>query len=474
MDGQAPRLFYTNGKLSRMANGKILGLTPGGLWELLTRNAVWKRPKGKELVNSNPDKDALAEAVGASVDYQDLPELNTIVSSMLVLPDGTVVDGPGYFEELGLLSRVPQLDPPTPAEALGVIKDAFGEFKYANEQAKANAMGALFTVPLRFHSPDILPPLFAVSKARGGAGASTLLEAIAWLVTGEKMKSTGWNDDPAEMDKRLASRFRAGDSCILFDNVIKACESPSISTLITSGTTEVRLLGGNKMVRNHGPVTLFLSSNAAELGEDYADRTCQIELTLSQPRAQGADLSAEFTHHPYLPWLRENLERVLSAMVTILREALWLFPDIPKGRSRLPVWERYANAVCAALGLQPVQIGIQAGGSLSTDAELKNDIINIMAAHAADRIYTRDDFLKLLAAHLDIGRVPGVREITESNYLFTESTVSFRSPEKCGKFLSTMVKGKWAVDLPDGRIAYLHADDQSGARKCFLLIRHGK
>ena len=304
-----PGVFITNDAAARMVKGKIRLLTVSSLGDLLAFHGNWRRLDTKAdrdgyviYLPASPPREALAALLESpeGVDGESpLPHLDTIVSCPIVLPDNRVVDRPGYLEKHGILSKVPELPVVGLDDAIVILDDAFGGFKYADDRAKAHAYAALFTGPLRSQNPNILPPLLAISKSRAGTGASTLLEAFASLTMGKEMESTHWCDNPAEMDKLLASRFLAGDNCILFDNVINPCESPSISTLITSGHAEVRILGVSKMVRNEGPVTLFMSSNRADMGEDYADRILQIELDWGGPKPKEVDLSKVFEHHPF-------------------------------------------------------------------------------------------------------------------------------------------------------------------------------
>ena len=438
-DGTAPRLFTTNGYVCRMALTETLQLDHLALMDELAVDAVWKHLEvtgdGKmKLVSAVPSMDALRTAVSASSDRAGLPELNTIVHQPLVLSydgDYKVVEKPGYIAQAGVLSRVPDgLQGMDVETARATLNDAFGlfetganrpvertGFRFTDEQAAANAAACLFTPMLRHADRWIIPPMFAVTKVERETGATTFLQAVALLTTGKKMQGITWGKDAVELEKAIGALFIQGTPIIFFDNVVAPTESSLLSTLISEGDSSTRQLGKSKLIGNLGPVTLMMSANTTSIGEDYANRICQIDLDWGAAKSKGDDLSNAFRHNPYLPWLEEHKVIVLSALCAVLRAALLRLPSMEAGKSRFPVWERWANAILAVLELPPVKVGILTE-NLETPEAVKGDLLNglVQKALKSQQVDTlkRDAVVYAFDGEgYDPSKLPGVRGLEE-------------------------------------------------------------
>ena len=163
-----------------------------------------------------------------------------------------------------------------------------------------------------------------------------------------------------------------------------------------------------------------------------------------------------------MTWLSANRLRVLGAMTTVLREIVRRLPEFGDGTSRFPLWESYANAGSAVLGLPPVKIGVLSGGSLATNADVKNDLVTVMVKYAEDRWYKRDEMLRLFAEYDDASRIPGVARV-EDIVFGPLQLVVFKSEDKCGRFLADVVKGGYAVQAEDGILMHLYRTTKRGS-----------
>ncbi len=234
---ETPPVFLANGKLTTLnSNGEFVTLSFKTLGALLGEAGRWVYPsRGRKpiLELTAPHQNALG-AVVENPDV-DLPHLDSIVRSPVVLPGPVLLSGPGYLEEFAVLSTIDDLPTMTLGEAKKVLKDAFGEFMFADEQAEANAMAALFTVPLRYADPTMTAPMFAFTKADRNTGASALMQCVSIITRGKKMQSVGWVSDTQEMEKRVGAKFLTGTNAVFFDNVLEMAECSLMSTLITEG-----------------------------------------------------------------------------------------------------------------------------------------------------------------------------------------------------------------------------------------------
>ena len=373
-DGEgAPKLFTTGGAVSRLANGGILQLEHLSLLDELGAQADWLRINGLgQMGKGTPCADALKIAVSADSARVGLTELNSIVHQPVVLPDGggyTVVDMPGYREKAGVLSRVSGIESMELETAKAWLNDAFGffetganrpkektGFRFTDGQAASNGAACLFT-PLLLHADRrIIAPMFAATKLTQTTGATTFLQAVASLSTGREMHGITWGQNVEELEKAIGALWQEGISTIFFDNVLEPAPCSLVSTLISEGYGATRKLGSSKMISTPGPPVLMMSANKTGIDEDYQTRVCQIDFDWGAPKRSDEDLSVAFRHNPYPLWLEENKAAVLSAMCAILRDALKRLPAVEPGKTRFPVWERWANAVLDSLGLLHIKV----------------------------------------------------------------------------------------------------------------------
>ena len=501
-DEGAPRLFSTNGQVSRMAETEIVQLDHLALIDDLSTDSVWVRlaitEEGKVTrVSAAPCVDALRAAVTAHRDRAGLPELNTIVHQPLVLSYDDayrLVETPGYIPEAGVLSRVPEgLQGMDLAAAKAVLNDAFGifetganrpeertGFRFTDEQAAVNATACLFTPMLRHADRSIIPPMFAATKIERVTGATTFLQAVSMLTTGTPLQGITWGKSAAELEKAMGALFRIGSPIIFFDNVLEPAESSLLSTLITEGESSTRLLGKSYIIRNSGPVTLMMSSNTTNIGEDYAQRICQIDLNWGAPRTSDDELENAFRHHPYLDWLAEHKVIVLSAMCAVLRPALLRLPLMKAGKSRFPVWERWANAILQVLEMPPVQVGILTE-NLATPGAVKEDLLNGLIQKAAkvgrveklkrdSIVYAFDD------EGYDPSQLPGVESLEEPPGGFGAAIPGGKAivwdrkngAQEFGTWLNQLVRAKYAVWYDKKRWS-LRATDGKGVRREYWI-----
>ena len=497
-----PMVFNSNGQLARMREGAIFPLTAHTLGRVLDEAGRWIT--GAKGAPTSPHLNAVKAVIQESP--LKLPRVESIVRCPVVLPGPRLLDKPDYIEDQGILSRVRGLPEMDLEEAKEVLDEAFGDFFYdggKGGQAHANAMAALFTIPLRFmeSATDMPSPMFAFTKPKPRTGASALMNCIAMLTLGQEMAPSQWSSIPGEVEKVIASRFLEGASALFFDNVINPTPSPAMSTLITLGITGIRQLGVNKTITNKGPVTAFLTANSAELPEDYHTRICQVELVPTRPISEDTDLSRVFTHHPIEDYVRNNLRSIQAAMCSVLRASL---PGLeqanePRG-SRFPRWEGVTNVVLDVLGLPPVKVGVLAGGSITTKAEVERRLIQVVTecGYGESNALKRDDLVRAFAWNDDAARLPGVAGVAFPEKLeffgpppeiplrppWSDGNLRFKSggDQTLGQWLGSIVRGKVAAPAgpPQAEMeAVLKGDHQVGQRRRYwaeftLEGSHGK
>jgi hypothetical protein len=214
----------------------------------------------------NPDNDRL-RVVGfphalatAWVDLNGtgLPELNGLVSTPMMLPDGRILHTPGYDPGSGLFlagsSSVGFTTPESPSDqdvrnALQELWKPFAEFPLASENDRAALLALILTA---FTRPAYATaPAGLITAPAQGHGKTLLAKAIAHLAAGEEVAIappvSGTNSED-ELRKRLFAIARAGKAAVIYDNLdAGSLASPGLCAYLTSGRIEERVLGVSKV-----------------------------------------------------------------------------------------------------------------------------------------------------------------------------------------------------------------------------------
>ena len=226
----------------------IADIHPPRLRELLTRNARFHKrmEQGNDQWIEKPRyvPGWCVNAVFSRQQWTEIRHLEGIVETPILLEDGSIIEGPGYNRETGLLyipngnfgrlpGRVAKEDAiKAVEELLGIVDD------FPFKPGHAAAWIAALLTPLARHAIDGPCPLFLFDSNVSGSGKSKLCDIIAVLATGREMTRTAYTDDDAEMDKRITSIARAGDRLVMFDNLRTgaALGGPSLDRALTART----------------------------------------------------------------------------------------------------------------------------------------------------------------------------------------------------------------------------------------------
>jgi hypothetical protein len=80
------------------------------------------------------------------------------------------------------------------------------------------------------------------------------------------------------MRKKITARLIAGDSLLIIDNLEGLLSSPSLATLLTTGSWNDRILGQTKTVSMDVCATWIVTGNNIRLGGDMPRRCYQIRM----------------------------------------------------------------------------------------------------------------------------------------------------------------------------------------------------
>jgi len=289
------------------------------------------------------------------------PALEAVVESPILRPDGSIFDAPGYDAKTRLYYRpVPGFEhpriPADPSEgevraALDLVNEAVGEFPYADRASAANTLGLLVTLLIRQAIPGPVP-LALVDAPQAGTGKTLLAEIVAMIGTGRAGEMLGAPRDDEEWRKQITSKFSAGGTTIIVDNVENALYSPSLARALTSRTWTDRVLGRSEMVTVSQRATWIATGNNITLRGDLPRRCYWIRLDAKESRPWKRE---RFKHPNLTLWVEKSRGELVGAVLTIARA--WHAAGKPKaeGIPRLGSFEAWAEIVGGILAFAGIE-----------------------------------------------------------------------------------------------------------------------
>jgi hypothetical protein len=311
---------------------KIYTLDAHSLRHELSLSADFYKTTLKGLVGVHPPMGVVNNILGRP----SLPfsALDCIIEVPTLRPDLTLLSKPGFDAETGIFLvadpnvHVPKLsDDPSGEEierALSLLNDALGEFPYADEASRANAMALVLTPVIRAAITGCVP-LALIEAPQAGTGKGLLAKCIARIATGRDAEMTTVPNNEEELRKKITAMLRRGSGLVIFDNVEGKLNSPTLAAVLTAETWSDRELGSSTQLNLPNRATWIATGNNIRLGGDLPRRCFQIRLDakLSMPW-----LHRKFRHENLIDWIRENRWELVWAALTLARA--WAAAGAPK------------------------------------------------------------------------------------------------------------------------------------------------
>jgi hypothetical protein len=301
-------------------------LPPAVLRERLaaqTRFIKWKDGRdGGGLVDAHPP-DWMTSAIDAREDWLGIRQLEGIVESPVLRPDGTVLSRPGYDEQTGLLfapSTSFEIVPATPTlaearaatiELLEVVKD----FPFATEAGRSGWIAALLTVLAR-HAFTGPAPMFVMDANTPGTGKGLLWQIIARLAEGQALTPTPQPEDDREERKRITSAAIAGERIVCFDNLTRPLGSGPLEAVLTTTRWSDRVLGASKTFA--GDVFTVWGATGNNIQFPRRDTIRRIVHVRLETPVEHPESRTTFSHPNLLEWVSAERGRLVAAALTIL------------------------------------------------------------------------------------------------------------------------------------------------------------
>ena len=246
------------------------------------------------------------------------PLLKGLLSAACVLPDGRVLDQPGYDAASGLLLLdETDLSPiglhPSVAdvqEAVQMLWKAFKDFPFVDATAAGVHFAALLTAGCRAGLP--CAPGFVYTAPEVGTGKTLLVKCVGNLLDRSRtLLSPSTNE--TELKKVLLTVALDGTNHVIFDNLTGHLDSPSLAAASTSGMVEDRILGRSEKAKVPFNKMMLLTGNNITLSADMSRRflQCRLDTQTERPYTRCFELDPD-------SYTREHRQQLVQAAITVL------------------------------------------------------------------------------------------------------------------------------------------------------------
>jgi hypothetical protein len=247
-------------RLTTSGAPKIESLPAAALRSRLTRHAqivvlVPKRNGSVEKASKHPPK-WLVDGVLAADEWPGVRPLEAVITTPVLLPDGTVLQRPGYHADSGLFYVRNGAYPPIPEhptyndakKALVELLEPVCDFPFARPEHRSAWVAATLTPIARFafHGPA---PLFLADANIRAAGKGLLLDLCSWIAMGWKFAVMPYKHDPIEFEKCITAVAHAGERMVVLDNVAGFLGNAMLDAALTKTEWQGRILGKSQQPR---------------------------------------------------------------------------------------------------------------------------------------------------------------------------------------------------------------------------------
>jgi hypothetical protein len=254
-----------------------------------------------------------------------LPTVSAVVTSPLLLKDGTFLATPGLDRERGivfrlqpeLLSILPKPEDCTPtavAHAMSFLTDEWLCDVATDYKGKCIIIAAALTIIERVVLEQ--RPAFFITAGQRGGGKTTVIQMLFLAATGYPAAAAAWSNSDEERRKTLLSYLSEGVPAVLWDNIPRGLtiSCPSIEKSLTSMTYSDRILGETATRTVPSTTINFFTGNNITPRGDTASRSLQARLNVDRPDPE----NREFKHGDPVAWTDAHRGNILAALYTIL------------------------------------------------------------------------------------------------------------------------------------------------------------
>jgi hypothetical protein len=285
------------------------------------------------------------KAILAAWDWPGVSRLAGVASYPLLLPDGALLQEPGYDQASGLyLHQSMDIGPVSAKPGRREIDAArqfllgryLRDFPWESTADTANYLGALLTPLLREVIGDLAPMVYITAPERG-TGKSLLAELVTALYGGA-LRTYPEND--GEMRKVITAALRGAEPVIVFDNVEGVIKSPALAAVLTTKMWTDRILGGSTDGKWPNDRFWMMTGTNVTLGGDHAQRSVRVSIDYGKP---DPDQRQAFAIPDIGQWTAANRAMVIRALLILARA--WQAAGSPEADHAMRGFTRWARVI---------------------------------------------------------------------------------------------------------------------------------
>jgi putative DNA primase/helicase len=286
----------------------------------LTRVATFHKSSKKGPPREVDPPERVCNTALAARPWDGMPSLLGIIEAPTVLPNGRLVQTPGYDIESGLLfdpgsTRFPKIpERPTREDARAALKfldRPLEKFPFVDDAAKSVARSSILTALVRRGLRAA--PLICFSAPKPASGKTLLATLPSYITTGRVPYIMPPINEPNEERKRLLAALSENPAVVLIDNIDQAFRSSAMCIALTEPVFTDRVLGSTENRAADTNVTFFSTGNNLVLAGDLSSRgiKCEIDPACENPDARAFECNLH-------EWVPANRGQLAVAGLTII------------------------------------------------------------------------------------------------------------------------------------------------------------
>jgi hypothetical protein len=384
MNDREERVFALGGELVQVRrDGTVQPVTLIEMQALLARATRWaSAASGREI---DPPT-SLVKAIFQSPSSLDhVPPLAGVVTTPVVIRDGSVLSTPGYDKSSGLFHVPipwPDDDPQESAQPLTLDRarhllevELLGDFPFVSDADRANAL-AMLLQPFVREVIDGPTPLFWIDAPAAGHGKGKLADCLLAPACGRDIGAAQFPASEGQRRLRITGALRAGAPAFKWDNVTGRVDSAAFASALTEDRWNTDK-GENLPIR----LTWVLTSNGARPSSDIARRAVMIRLDagVEKPARRTGPTPDTPWRHTLPAWAWQQRPELVGAALTICRA--WIAAGMPRGRggSAMGSYEAWEGVMAGILETAGI-LGFLDNSDAADDADADLDDLGALLA----------------------------------------------------------------------------------------------
>jgi hypothetical protein len=377
-NSSAPTLFnsaYGLTEIGKNAKGEsvLRAVARERMQVIASKAATWISTTEREGPRDvTPPRDFCTQFLVSPDAWQNIPNIERILTAPFVDRHGSVCATPGYHESEQIWLSLPygfSMPETTPTQSNVeaaknlLLHTLLGEVAFADQASRANAL-ALLLLPFVQRTIDGFTPLHLFDAPTQSSGKTYAAQIC--IAPFREIAPSAYKKNNEENQKELFARLMSGPSHIFTDNITGDMSDPTLATAITEKYLDGRVMGMGRTEVVSTRVVWVGTSNNAQLCSDAVSRSVLIRLDTRQENPE----QRQFKLKP-VRYIAQHRAEVLGAIFTLIRA--WLevgrpISDQPT-RSRFDEWEQIMGGILETIGIKGfLDNHLEARAEMNTEA----------------------------------------------------------------------------------------------------------